>query len=266
MSEAAGWERTVLSVLGQRGPHPRGEGEHDGEWHWVKSYMNVRFFVGLIGLLLPLSLSFFITWTTGRWWHIEDSFSAFYYTGSRDIFVGSLCAVGVFLFSYKLSDRNADGVPTRESRVSTLGGLGALVLAIFPTSRPPSVDAALTPLQARFGEGTVSNIHFIGAAVFIVSLMLVAIEFARAEGPDSPRPLDQNVDHEAQMARRRLMWWVHIGAATAIFCAGAFYIIYSRTNPDFRYTLYITEFVTSVAFGVSWLVKGAETFRLRGPT
>ena len=63
----------------------------------VLSFLTVRRALGLLGLALPLLLiGFGVLFSDG----IERSVSAFYYTGMGDIFVGILCAIGVFLFSY----------------------------------------------------------------------------------------------------------------------------------------------------------------------
>ena len=57
----------------------------------------------------------------------RGSLSAYYYSGVRELFVGGLCAIGVFLVIYKLPDF------TRESFSSCFAGLAAVVVAVFPT-------------------------------------------------------------------------------------------------------------------------------------
>ncbi len=61
------------------------------------SYMTLRKAVGWIGLLLPFVLmlgGYFIF--KGKF--VESSISYYYHTGMRDVFVGALCAVALFLF------------------------------------------------------------------------------------------------------------------------------------------------------------------------
>jgi hypothetical protein len=63
----------------------------------VLSYLGLRKAVGIIGLALPFVLAFgkILLQSPG----IQDSISAYYYTDMGNVFVGSLCAIGVFLMS-----------------------------------------------------------------------------------------------------------------------------------------------------------------------
>ncbi len=66
----------------------------------VISYRAIRKAIGIIGLLLPIAL------IEGKMYYFHDpgiqgSISSYYYTGMRDVLVGSLWAIGVFLFSYR---------------------------------------------------------------------------------------------------------------------------------------------------------------------
>src|SRR3954447_17229849 len=63
----------------------------------VRSYLYLSLGIGLIAVLLPIWLMI------GGGYRDHDSLSSFYHaTGgpARDILVGSLCAVGVFLFLF----------------------------------------------------------------------------------------------------------------------------------------------------------------------
>ncbi len=77
---------------------------------------------------------------------IQDSISSYYYTDMRDVLVGSLWAIGVFLFSYRGYDtlegpqlRRLFGTST-DFLASSLAGICAVGVAIFPTrpALPPS--------------------------------------------------------------------------------------------------------------------------------
>src|SRR5215213_11159260 len=63
----------------------------------TRSYLYLSLGIGLVASLLPLMLM----WRGG--YQIHNSISSYYTTdvgSSRDIMVGSLCAVGVFLFLF----------------------------------------------------------------------------------------------------------------------------------------------------------------------
>ena len=62
------------------------------------SYLALRKAVGWIGILLP-----FVLMLGGRLIFREDftlkNISLYYYTGMRNVYVGALCSIGLFLFS-----------------------------------------------------------------------------------------------------------------------------------------------------------------------
>ncbi len=64
----------------------------------VQSYLQVRQFLGYVALLLPFTLVF-IGLASGD--GIEPSISDTYFTSAGDVFVGALCAIGIFLWAYK---------------------------------------------------------------------------------------------------------------------------------------------------------------------
>ena len=141
----------------------------------VRSYLLLRVVVGLIGMMLPVLLILGDIFVLNGSLTARGSLSAYYHSGVRDIFVGTLVTGGVFLVTYKLFRRSLDNT------LSVIAGLAAVVVAMFPTGLPGEAGrAALTPLQIRFGEGTVEFIHFGGAFVFIGSLAIMSILFGLA--------------------------------------------------------------------------------------
>jgi hypothetical protein len=86
--------------------------------------------VGIIGLALPIALLVGKPLVDGG--DMLGSISAYYYTEMRNYFVGTLCALAVFLFSYRYAPR--------DNFLSTLASLFALGVVFFPTT--PS-DCAL---------------------------------------------------------------------------------------------------------------------------
>ena len=69
----------------------------------VFSYLTLRKAIGFLGIALPfaVSLGALLLFRTG----IQSSISSYYYTGTRDVLVGSLWAIGFFLLSYKGYER-----------------------------------------------------------------------------------------------------------------------------------------------------------------
>jgi hypothetical protein len=214
---------------------------------YVRSYLIMRVFVGALGVALPLTLVL----VDGLWFDGDpfprDSLSAYYYSGVRELFVGTLCATAVFLITYKVASRTLDNT------LSILAGLAALAVALFPTGLPSQV-LRLTPLQDRLGEGVVEAIHFSAAAIFIVSLAVICFFFGVREGA---RP--------AREAKRSPTFWraYHWVCAGAIGLALLWIVLNLATDWTSR-SLLIGETVSVWAFGASWLMKGLELDYLRG--
>src|SRR5690242_17586595 len=75
------------------------ESDDDTSLTYVKSFLLLRMLVGVVGIALPFML------VLGKRLMFHDdslgsSLSGYYHTGVRDIFVGSLCAIAVFLLTY----------------------------------------------------------------------------------------------------------------------------------------------------------------------
>lgn len=194
-----------------------------------KSYLLLRVVIGVMGIALPLALFL------GDWLFLagspapRGSLSAYYHSGMRDVFVGILCVVGIFLITYRVEDYKWD------NRLSTFAGVLALGVAIFPTGAPPGRQ---TELQKALGETVVAWIHFSSAALFILLLAAIGFNFGW---------------REKQKPSLRLFHWA---------CAGTiiFALLFIAVTKVFGfvddYSLLIGETVAVVAFGLSWLVKG----------
>jgi hypothetical protein len=203
---------------------------------YVRSYLIMRVAVGVLGIALPILL------LLGVWILFDDrpfargSLSSYYYSGLRELFVGALCAIGVFLVTYKVDERS------RENRLSIYAGAAVIVVALFPTGRPRRV--AETPLQDLIGGTTVEWIHFAAAAIFIGSLAVISYYFSKPPPKTGKLPPS--------------FWqqW-HLTCAGLIAVALALAALEGITGwPDKG--LLVAEVVAVWAFGLSWLAKGLE--------
>jgi uncharacterized membrane protein len=184
--------------------------------------------VGLIGMLLPLILlvgnSLFAHELV-----IRGSVSSYYYTPMRDVFVGGLCSMGVFLLAYRYEPI--------DDRASTVAGLAAIGVALFPTA-PDGVP-----------DGWVGRLHLGFAAVFFLTLaFFCAFLFTR-----SSSPADQlgAAKRHRNLLYRVCGWLIVVSLLVAVLT--------SRLAPGVQqalHPLYWCEFVASLAFGVAWAVKG----------
>jgi hypothetical protein len=191
---------------------------------YIRSYVFMRRVVGWLAAVLPPLLVF------GEPLVFDDrpfplgSLSAYYYSGFREVFVGFLCAIGVFLVIYKWPER------TRESWASSGAGLAVVVVAFFPTGKPGD-KVATTPLQDLIGQEWVERIHFLAAAVFIFLLSRISHYWAK---------------HRPE--RHRL----HRACEVVILAALVLAALEGLMDwPD--YGILIAEFAAVWAFATSWL-------------
>ena len=94
------------------------------------TYRRIRKSIGLLGVLLPIVLlcfsliNFFNT-------QIQPSISHYYYTNLRDIFTGTLYAVGLFLFLYK--GHTNKSFLKNDNLLTNIAGVMATGVALVPT-------------------------------------------------------------------------------------------------------------------------------------
>ena len=195
----------------------------------VISYLGLRKAVGIIGLLLPLVLALGKLVIDGP--GLQTSISAYYYTHLRNVFVGSLCAIGVFLMSYRGYDR-------RDEIAGKLACVFAVTAALFPT----------TPEDTLRGNWT-SPIHFTAASLLFLMLAYFSLCLFRRTDPTKP-PTPQKLKRNKVYAVCGYLILAAIAGAGASFAFGSasFFHLY---KPVFWF-----ESLAVVSFGVSWLTKG----------
>jgi hypothetical protein len=236
-----------LSPLREVEPRPDPVTQPD-EFFYVRSFLLMRVAIGVLGVVLPLLLVFVDKLAFRGDPFPRGSLSAYYYSGMRDVFVGIMSATGVFLITYKMSERNLDNL------ASLFAGISAWVIALFPTGRPHGSAAALTPLQDLLGETTVKSIHFVASGVFIGLLALLSYYFGVREGARPRRP----------HTRSPTFWrWFHWSCTLAMVVA-IVWIVVTQSVGRPHYAQLVGEWVAVWAFGASWLAKGAELELLFG--
>jgi hypothetical protein len=201
----------------------------DGAKELVISYMSLRKIVGWIGILLPIVLyaGNAIVFSAGR----PDSMSGYYYTPMRNVFVGTLCALGVFLVAY-------EGYDNIERWVTNVAGFAAIGVALCPTKPPVA--------QLSTAQQVVGDVHLFFAAATFLALAFMAIRFAAPEGspPAAPGPVSRAI---------------YLGCGSTIFAcvalAAASNLLPASVTASWP-LLFIFEAVAVFAFGVSWFVKG----------
>jgi hypothetical protein len=197
----------------------------------VLSYLGLRKAIGIIGILLPFVLGFGKVLLDGS--GIEGSISAYYYTIMRDVFVGSLCAIAVFLLSYW-------GYERIDNMTGKLAAILAIGTALFPTSPPTN----FTDLQLLIGK-----FHLAFALGFFLTLAFFSLVLFRKTNPNKP---------PTQMKRIRNVVYTVCGVGILI-CVALIVVVglLPRDLPIFKLSpVFWLESLAIIFFGVSWFVKG----------
>ncbi|HEX6927567.1 MAG TPA: hypothetical protein VF167_19235 [Longimicrobiaceae bacterium] len=183
---------------------------------------------------------------------IEVSISAYFHTGMRDVFVGTVCAIAVFLICYK-------GYEKIDNLVANLAGVAALLVALFPTPEVPrEAPEAETPLRDSItlfsgpyapDPDYVGWIHFGASAAFFILLAGMSLFlFTRSDPAAPPNPWKE---------QRNFIF--RVCGIVMLFCVAAIPVtrlLLSEAAERSASYVFWFEAIAVVAFGVSWLTKG----------
>jgi len=215
----------------------------------VLSYYAMRRAVGLIALTLPFALASgtILIELLGPFHALphpllQRSISDYYYTPMRNYYVGSLCAIGAFLFFSR-------GYDLHDEVSGYLAGVFAFGVAFCPSFDPRG--AHYTPLDVEFGY-----LHTVCAAFMFLILAYICIFRFSKTAPHKPVT-------RGKRGRNRL--YITCGIVM-IICMTVMVALTWRTTLERRHPshwLLWFEALALAAFGVAWLTKGAGIMRDR---
>lgn len=189
----------------------------------------------------------------------QDSISSYYYTVMRDVLVGSLCAIGVFLWSYKGYDDPDWLLPSAkvpdwlrpfakvtDNRASNLAGASAIGVALFPTT--PGTDP--TTLRELTGNESYGGLHVAFAALFFISLAYMSIRLFTKHDPEKEGPTPEQ--------QRRNPIYKACGWAILVCIALIAGVWFLPSDSPIRqaYPVLWLEWGAILAFSISWFTKG----------
>jgi len=197
----------------------------------VLSYLGLRKAVGIIGLALPFVLAIGKLLTDGP--GILNSISSYYYSGMRNVFVGSLCAIGMFLMSYK-------GYERKDDIAGDLACMFVIGTALFPPA--PGLNPTS---QERF----IGALHLVFAASFFITLTYFSLFLFR------------KTDLQKGPTRRKLQRnSVYAVCGYTMLCALVLIVLVKQLPGDSALMkldpVFWLESLAVVAFGMSWLTRG----------
>ena len=234
----------------------------------VLSYIALRRSIGILGILFPVVLwlgSLIFSECSG----IQGSISDYYHTIMRNVFVGVLCAVSLFLFTYR-------GYDKRDIIAGILAGIFALGVAFFPTNLKELIENCTSEPFMYYDVYAI--LHLVFAALFFlmlsyISLFLFTLNESEAKKNDGffsyifPSVLFNNnytkdLDQPKKYRNRIyiICGFVMLFSIIAIFIYFQFlknkYPALVELDPIFWF-----EALALWAFGISWLTKGETLFR-----
>jgi hypothetical protein len=237
---------------------------------YVRSYLGVRFFIGVLGVTLSIFLPFLL-WVVDHGEPIPlDSLSVYYYSGVGEVFVAVLTTIAFFLIAYKF--RN---FKNPENWLSILAGVAVLAVVLFPTNRPALNEHSPNPactqggasectqIQEWLGEPRVGKFHIGVAVAFILSSAMISVRFAVQER--SRHRVNPGSGPWWKPGSGR-WWWGNV-VCTALILLGGLWILVTRVEGPIdwpRWSVFAGEVASFLGFGFAWLTKGAERETLFG--
>lgn len=217
----------------------------------LASYLTFRKGIGYLGMALPfvLGIGGFLLPEPG----IRSSISAYYHTPLGDVFVGTVFAIGVFLFAYK-------GYEPKDDHAGDFASFCAIGLALFytvPDMGDPSrgIGPTLSPATADMIERIIAAAHLVFAAGFFLTLAYFSIcLFTKSVGEKTRKKRQRNFVY-------RVCGYVMLLALALIALEALVQYLELLSDATLRRIesldpRFWLESLAVVAFGVSWSVKG----------
>ncbi len=201
------------------------------ETQLIISYLRLRRWVGLLGVLLP-GVLFAGNALRGAGSVPQSSISAYYATPMRDVLVGVLFVIGWFLFSYRGYDR-------RDNWAGNVAGILAMAVALFPSNSAKS---------------WVSVIHAMSAAGFFLVLAYFSIFRFTKSAPGQPITPQKKIRNRVYRICGSLIL-ISLLLIAVVWWKGENEEV-SRLHPRFW-----LESTALWAFGFSWFVKGETLWK-----
>ena len=216
----------------------------------VIQYYVLRSLIGLAGVALPLAV-WLGTWVLDGE-RLLGSISTYYYSSTRDVFVGVLVVTGLFLATYQGYTGKEDRLWGRfsDNLLTNLAGLAAVGIALFPTAAC-AAERCTTDFPAAPWTAAVA-VHWIhlgsAGAFFLITGLVARFVFTKS---DRSKP--------GAEARH----WTYVVCGTVILICAVALFVYGIVLPDSVRTrlapfrpIFWGEAIGIWAFGVAWLVKG----------
>jgi hypothetical protein len=206
----------------------------------IFTYRRIRRAIGYLGISLPfllVGLSFISFFKT----QLQPSISDYYYTNLREIFTGTLAAVGLFMINYKGSGNTS--ILKNDNLLTNIAGIMAIAVALIPVN-PDNFEIKIYTLF-QYPDKWLGWLHYGFAALLFLIMALLSINVftigQKNETRDPKSILNENNIYK------------FCGYSILVFII---MVPISETLRLFPYSTLIFEALALFAFGVAWLIKG----------
>ncbi|MFH7017009.1 hypothetical protein [Flavobacterium sp. FlaQc-47] len=206
----------------------------------IFTYRRIRRAIGYLGISLPILLVG-LSWISLFKTAVQPSISDYYYTNLREIFTGTLSAVGLFLICYKGHGNHS--IWKNDNLLTNIAGIMALGVALFPTN-PDDFKAkiyTLIPYSAKW----LGWLHYGFAALLFLIFALLAINVFTI-GQENETRTPKSILNENNIYR-------FCGYSIIVFII---MVPIAETFDLFNYSTLVLEALSLFAFGIAWLIKG----------
>lgn len=208
----------------------------------IISYLAMRRLIGILGITLPFIVV--LGGITQGEPGVQGSISGYYYTSMRDLLVGILSGVALFLISYK-------GYEKIDDIVAKMSGIFALGMIFFPTAM---FSGKVVRVGLFFIDDNISEkIHLIFGTLFFLALSFNSLFLFTRRHP--------GVMGKEKKRRNIIYRLCGIVMFLAIVCITVYTFFLRETFLAAFNPVLILESIALLAFGVSWLVKGNTLFK-----
>jgi hypothetical protein len=205
----------------------------------VISYLSTRKAVGYLGVFFPPGLALG-AWLIGHCPCVRDSVSSYYYTDMVTYFAGTLCAVALFLFTYK-------GYDFMDQVISNAGAIFALCIAFFPADE--TSFCSVCNVIARHPHPFINTVHNLSAGLFFLTMAYMTLFLFTKTDPHQPSTKQKEKRNKVY----KTCGYVMLISMLLIPCLKIKGIpaVFAEYSAQFW-----LEAIVLMAFGFSWLVKG----------
>ena len=215
-----------------------------------RTYRNLRIGLFAIGMLLPLMLigSDYLHLQSVE---IRDSISSYYHSPhslTRDLFVGNLFVIGIFLMLYR-------GYSLHENIALDIAGFLLTLVAVFPTKplETPTIDEQSFIEQIAYAHvplaGIDLTIHWFAAVGFFLAIAYVAIFVANG------------TSKKKQWERKYRLIYRVLGGAMLIVPPVLYFLPWGKQQ---GIEVFLVEVGGIAIFSCYWLTKTLEFMGTQG--